>query len=639
MRFYIDKLLLWLKDNSLRTLQFEEDKINVITGNSKTGKTAVLEIIDYCLCGSETVVISDEHIGENVLWYGICFGINEKKYTIARGAISEDGKFSKDYYFSQTGEIPTEPCVKLGETELKAILESEFSLDNEITVSVGGRSVKKNTRLSFRYFLMFSTLSKDTIDNGKMFFDKLNLERYRDVWPQIFDLSLGVIDFESIALQKKINDLKQEIFGLEGEKKKQEKADSQIKTQVELLIKNAKEAQLIDESLESEEGLSLLKNMIKDGVSMFAYNFPLQQKYEKIQDKRDKVNLQLTKLRRFKKSYNEYKKSLKEDADSLKPIVYIKNEFSKNISGEYLQFLNILEKDLENVKNAIHDKQPFEYDVDRKIRDLSKELESLDILLNESAQVKYSLIPTAQKLVAFGEIKSQYNSIKFVEHNSIDIDLLIEDKNKELEELENQYSSIDEKRDLVINTLNEYIQTYITEAKGALDEYGEYCAWFDYKKQQLALKKNKSASVAKISSSSDHLFLHLCLFAGMHQMIIEGKAPYVPGFLIMDQPSRPYFNNSDYDYKDSEESISIKGDWSKVKSIFKLWDKFFELILQKENHFQVIILEHVAESAWEGCKSAHLVEVFDGITNALIPLDLKNSKEQKEESEEGEAPK
>ena len=65
-----------------------------------------------------------------------------------------------------------------------------------------------------------------------------------------------------------------------------------------------------------------------------------------------------------------------------------------------------------------HDKQPFEYDVDRKIRDLSKELEFLDILLNESAQVKYSLIPTAQKLVAFGEIKSQYNSIKFVEHNS-----------------------------------------------------------------------------------------------------------------------------------------------------------------------------------------------------------------------------
>ena len=77
MTFYIDKLLLWLKDGSLRSLQFSNDKVNVITGNSKTGKTAILEIIDYCLCGGrDTVVISYEHIAENVKWYGIRFVIN-----------------------------------------------------------------------------------------------------------------------------------------------------------------------------------------------------------------------------------------------------------------------------------------------------------------------------------------------------------------------------------------------------------------------------------------------------------------------------------------------------------------------------------------------------------------------------------
>ena len=91
MKFYIDKLLLWLKDGSLRTLKFENDKVNIITGNSKTGKTAILEIIDYCLCGSrETVVISREHIGENVIWYGIRFCINDKTYTVARGEIPEN---------------------------------------------------------------------------------------------------------------------------------------------------------------------------------------------------------------------------------------------------------------------------------------------------------------------------------------------------------------------------------------------------------------------------------------------------------------------------------------------------------------------------------------------------------------------
>ena len=96
MNFYIDKLLLWLKDGSLESLDFERDKINIITGNSKTGKTAILEIIDYCFCGGkDTVTISHEHIGENVAWYGLQFHLNDKLYTIARGEITENFGFSQ----------------------------------------------------------------------------------------------------------------------------------------------------------------------------------------------------------------------------------------------------------------------------------------------------------------------------------------------------------------------------------------------------------------------------------------------------------------------------------------------------------------------------------------------------------------
>lgn len=120
--------------------------------------------------------------------------------------------------------------------------------------------------------------------------------------------------------------------------------------------------------------------------------------------------------------------------------------------------------------------------------------------------------------------------------------------------------------------------------------------------------------------------MHLCLFAGIHQMILNQETPYIPSFLVMDQPSRPYFNNAEYDYKDSEKTISSKGDWSKVKSIFKLWDEFFSFILKDRKHFQVIVLEHVSEDAWKECEHVHLVETFDGVVNALIPLELNEEK-------------
>ena len=102
-------------------------------------------------------------------------------------------------------------------------------------------------------------------------------------------------------------------------------------------------------------------------------------------------------------------------------------------------------------------------------------------------------------------------------------------------------------------------------------------------------------------------------------MLLMEKSKYVPSFLIIDQPSRPYFNTEDYSYADSETAVTQKDDWSKVKSIFSLWDTFYDVILSKQNHFQIIMLEHVSEAAWTGCKHVNLVDIFDGIENALIP--------------------
>lgn len=625
MRFYIEQLILWLNDGTKRTLQFEEDKINVITGNSKTGKTAILEIIDYCFCGSnDTVVISYEHIGENVSWYGLRFFINGKMYTIARGAILENGKFSSDYYFSQIGEIPEQPYVKMADQEIKKILENEFSIDDVVTISYGGRSIKKDARLSFRYFLMYNTLSKDVVDNGKQYFDKLNIERYRDVWFQIFDLAFGVVDSESLALQKKINDLKQTLHVLELEKRKEDRKKEQTALKIDLLIKHAKEHNLIAESLDREDAFSKIKELINEEQLGFSSDFSVKQKYIELQEEKEKINLQMIKLKRFKKSYSEYKNSLHDDADALSPVEYIQKKYGNRIDGEYQQFLNILAKDLQKVKAAISDKQPFEFDIDHKIRELNKELTRLDDELSKTAYVDYTVIPVAQKLVYLGEIKAEYKAIDLGDENKSSYKDDIDKKNSELTDLEAQYTLVEERRELIIETLNEYIQTYVEISKDALDEYGNYCARFDYKKQQLTLKKNKAASIAQISSSSDHLFMHLCLFAGMHQMLLDEESGYVPSFLIIDQPSRPYFNNSEYDYKNSEQHLSKKDDWSKVKNIFNLWDKFLSYIIEKEKHFQLIVLEHVSENAWTDCNHVCLREIFDGKKNALIPLRLKD---------------
>jgi predicted ATP-binding protein involved in virulence len=47
MKFYIQKIVLWLNNGKRRDIEFLPNKVNVITGDSSTGKTEILDIIDY----------------------------------------------------------------------------------------------------------------------------------------------------------------------------------------------------------------------------------------------------------------------------------------------------------------------------------------------------------------------------------------------------------------------------------------------------------------------------------------------------------------------------------------------------------------------------------------------------------------
>ena len=50
MNFQIMNIILYGKKGGRKSIDFKLGDLNIITGVSETGKTALLEIIDYCLC-------------------------------------------------------------------------------------------------------------------------------------------------------------------------------------------------------------------------------------------------------------------------------------------------------------------------------------------------------------------------------------------------------------------------------------------------------------------------------------------------------------------------------------------------------------------------------------------------------------
>lgn len=84
MYFQLRKLILWPRHNGEpRVVEFHPGVVNVISGASKTGKSAVIPIIDYCLA-SDKCAIPVGVIRENCSWFGVLIDTVEGQKLLAR---------------------------------------------------------------------------------------------------------------------------------------------------------------------------------------------------------------------------------------------------------------------------------------------------------------------------------------------------------------------------------------------------------------------------------------------------------------------------------------------------------------------------------------------------------------------------
>lgn len=173
---------------------------------------------------------------------------------------------------------------------------------------------------------------------------------------------------------------------------------------------------------------------------------------------------------------------------------------------------------------------------------------------------------------------------------------------------------VKEKRELFIKFLEEIIQDYIKLSEDALANYKDYLPLVDYTKKKLFLRKPKTDHSESVGSSSNHMFMQLFFSLGLHEAIIRKQSPFIPSFLIIDQPSRPYYGD------DTKKKTTLSNsDEYKINIAFKLLDEFMErVVVTLQSNFQIIVLEHVPPKIWEGMKYVHLVDTFDK-DNALIP--------------------
>lgn len=125
--------------------------------------------------------------------------------------------------------------------------------------------------------------------------------------------------------------------------------------------------------------------------------------------------------------------------------------------------------------------------------------------------------------------------------------------------------------------------------------------------------------IVNVGSKSNYMFLHLCYFFGLHELLVKNKNRHIPQFLFIDQPSIPYYA----DKNDGANIDTLNDDESKLRAAFKLIDKFMKEIT-KENRFQIIMIEHAGPNYWEGDNKLETFETRYQFTqgNGLVPNNI-----------------
>lgn len=86
-------LTLYNRDGRTRTVEFRTGQMNVVTGESKTGKSALLTIVEYCL-GRDTMLIPAGPIADTVGWYGALWDLGHSARALTARPAPDQGRVS-----------------------------------------------------------------------------------------------------------------------------------------------------------------------------------------------------------------------------------------------------------------------------------------------------------------------------------------------------------------------------------------------------------------------------------------------------------------------------------------------------------------------------------------------------------------
>lgn len=645
-------------DNKKHPVYFKEG-LNIVTGKSSTGKSALIEIFDYCL-GSSEETIPVGKITECAKRYYVCIGLSKRIFVFGRNA--EGNKLFVKTTHEHTKKLITEDFFnKKYEMSLKNFKEHlrnellDISNVDESEEAVL-RKEKKESRPTIRSFMSFMLQHQNLIANKHALFYRFDEKEKRDLVINHTKFFLGFVKQEYFILMKEKERLDKEIKVLE----KEEKAVERFK--VTLNEKIAPALAQVSELLGYEIGINTNEILVAP-----------QQTKDKLERILDSRNI-LTESNQLDKELSNIHSQINEKSDLLRAvrldIGIINNSINAetrlieesgydnnaketqighvvcpfcghtddNLKNEAQKLEQAISKLSNHISHAKKMKAPLEVELAKK-NDVAKTLAKDIKLLREKGNILRDLLMSKNSASNIKEMLLEkkyqlFNMIDMLNPVNHEFEKQLFDKKKDLEDVIEKLKKYDWKSQMIKaeNDINERMKN-IGLNFNFEDEYRPINLKFSLESFDLYHEKgSKKIYLRSMGSGANWLYSHLTLFMALHSYFVSLKDEcLIPTTLFLDQPTQVYFPNfkRDTDSKGfSQNNIqAIEGkakekldeDIVAVTNIFNQLHKYCEN-LKLEYGFcpQIIVTDHADNLELEGVEFEKLVNKNRWRTRGLI---------------------
>lgn len=629
MQALISHLFLFNDKEEIRSLKFS-DGLNIITGDSKTGKSAVIEIIDYCLFASRST-IPKGIITDWTELFCIVFKVKEKNLVIARQKNSNKIFFSVETeldflnnfsieYFNDIKTLNLDDAKKEFEKHIGiSVLDTRTDEDADKRSSGG--------KVTMRSFMPFLFQHQNLIANKHSLFYRFDDFYKRKKTIDDYPILMGWENSEYFDLRRDLESKQKELSLKKKLADKLKISNKELKDDLKGLVSIY--LTFLGKELEEDISLSNLKKLSKNlPLSNINSNgdINLEQNLKAIDDviwvkkkELNKVNELLSTIQTNSDISQNYGKNINRlrSLASIEPNLNEKNcplceqeviEINENISL-VTESNEMLIEEFEKIGTYVNDTNEESTKL-RKERDrLKKELK---VLSKDAELIRNQLI------AEFSTKKEYEKGLLLKGRTEANAQNLIE-RNKLLSKTPDDFSELERDIGLLKDILSGYnLKEKFHNAEMILSQkMSEICDLLDFEKEfrpgkilfdleKFTLKYNirdkENILLSEMGSGSNWLAIHLSSFLGFLYLHSITESSKIPSILILDQPSQVYFPKTykELDEEADDETTMIDDNRVQVRNIFKVISDEVDKIESECGYKpQIIVLEHADEEEFD----------------------------------------